>query len=203
MAKYKGLSHIYPKDYQALSVLGHSGSISRESLHQLGISDNRIKSYQKSLIKRIEYPEKYGSGSRECFILTKTGTDFLKNECHFDKTISNGESYHHNENVSRWIADNLNKQEIGTLLNERQIRDILEEHLSQYREQGNYERYNELYEKLEQHQLSCPDIAYVSSKTGTLVCVEITTSSYKGDVIEAKELCADEIGAEIQFVSAS
>ena len=89
MAKYKGLSHLYPKDYQALSVLGHSGGISRESLHQLGITDNRIKSYQKSLIKRIEYPEKYGSGSRECFILTKTGTDFLKNECHFDKTISN------------------------------------------------------------------------------------------------------------------
>ena len=44
---------------------------------------------------------------------------------------------------------------------------------------------------------------YVSSKTGTLICVEITTSSYKGDVIEAKEICANEIGAEIHFVSAS
>ena len=203
MSNYKGLSHIYPKDIQALSVLGHSGSISRSSLHTLGISDNRIKCYQKSLIKKIEYPEKYGQGSRECFVLTKTGQDFLRKECHIDKSVSNGESYHHNENVSRWVANNLNKEEIGTLLNERQIRDILEDHLTQYREQGDYERYNELYEKLEQGQLSCPDIAYISSTTGHMVCIEITTSSYKDSDIEAKELCADVLGTEIQFVSAS
>lgn len=203
MSNYKGLSHIYPKDIQALSVLGHSGSISHESLHALGISENRIKCYQKSLIKKIEYPEKYGQGARECFVLTKTGQDFIKNECHIDKAVSNGESYNHNENVSRWIANNLTKQEIGTLLNERQIRDILEDHLAQYREQGDYERYNELYEKLEQGQLSCPDIAYISSTTGQMVCIEITTSSYKDSDIEAKELCADELGVEIQFVSAT
>lgn len=203
MSKYKGLSHIFPKDVQALSVLAHSGSISRESLHKLGITDNRIRSFQKSIIKKVEYPEKYGEGSRECFVLTKTGMNFIKAECHIDKAVSNGESYHHNENCSRWIAENLNKQEIATLLNERQIRDIIEDHLAQYREQGDYERYNELYERLEQGQLSCPDIAYISSSTGQMVCIEITTSSYRESDIEAKEICADELGVEIHFVSAA
>ena len=55
MAKYKGMSHIYPKDILALSVLAHSGSINRESLKNF-VSENRIRTFEKSLIKKVPYP---------------------------------------------------------------------------------------------------------------------------------------------------
>lgn len=202
MAKYKGMSHIYPKDILALSIIGHSGSISRESLKNF-VSENRIRTFEKSLIKKVSYPEKYGTGTRECFVLTNTGKQFAKNECNLDKIVSNGESYHHNENVSRWICQNLNKQEIGSILNERQARDIIEDHLAQYKEQGEHDRYQELYEQLEHGQISMPDIIYRDSSTGEMVCIEITTSSYKEDDIAAKELAANELGMAIHFVSAT
>lgn len=202
IGKYKGLSHIYPKDILALSVIGHSGSISRESLKNF-VSENRIRTFEKSLIKKVAYPEKYGSGTRECFVLTNTGKQFVKNECHIEKIVTNGESYHHNENVSRWICQNLNKQEIGSILNERQARDMIEDHLAQYREQGDFERYYELQEQLEQGMMSMVDIIYKDSSTGEMVCVEITTSSYKETDIAAKELAANELGMAIQFVSAT
>ena len=201
MAKYKGMSHIYPKDILALSVLAHSGSINRESLKNF-VSENRIKTFEKSLIKKVAYPEKYGAGTRESFVLTNMGKQFVKNECRIDKIVSNGESYHHNENVSRWICQNLYKQEIGSILNERQAKDIIEDHLSHYREQGDFERYYELQEQLEQGKLSMPDIIYKNSM-GEMVCIEITTSSYKEADIAAKEMAADELGIAIQFVNAT
>lgn len=202
IGKYKGMSHIYPKDILALSVAAHCGSISRESLKNF-ISRSRIKTFEKSLIKKVSYPEKYGTGTRECFVLTDKGKQFVKDECHIDKIVSNGESYHHNENVSRWICQNLNKQEIGSILNERQARDIIEDHLAQYREQGDFERYYELQEQLEHGKISMPDIIYKDSSTGEMVCVEITTSSYKEADIAAKETAANELGMAIQFVSAT
>ena len=45
MAKKKGgLSHVYPKDKRAFSLLAKSGAMSKDTLHKLEITDNRIKS---------------------------------------------------------------------------------------------------------------------------------------------------------------
>ena len=49
MAKKKGgLSHIYPKDRRCFSLLAKSGAMSRDTLHKLEITDNRIKSYKQA-----------------------------------------------------------------------------------------------------------------------------------------------------------
>lgn len=98
---------------------------------------------------------------------------------------------------------NLNKQEIGSILNERQARDMIEDHLTQYREQGDFERYYQLQEQLEHGKISMPDLIYKDSSTGEMVCIEITTSSYKEADLTAKEMAADELGMTIQFVSAT
>ena len=47
-----------------------------------------------------------------------------------------------------------------------------------------------------------PDIIYKNSM-GEMVCIEITTSSYKEADIDAKEMAADELGMAIQFVNAT
>lgn len=64
MAKKKGgLSHIYPKDRRCFSLLTKSGAMSRDTLHRLEITDNRIKSYkQVGLIKEVSVPDKHGNG---------------------------------------------------------------------------------------------------------------------------------------------
>ena len=48
-----------------------------------------------------------------------------------------------------------------------------------------------------------PDLIYKDSSTGEMVCIEITTSSYKEADLTAKEMAADELGMTIQFVSAT
>ena len=63
MAKKKGgLSHVYPKDKRAFSLLAKSGAMSKDTLHKLEITDNRIKSYkQAGLIKEVSVPDKHGN----------------------------------------------------------------------------------------------------------------------------------------------
>ena len=54
MAKITKLSHIYPKDIRAMSLLAKSGAISKDTLNKMNISNNRIKSYrQAGLIKEV------------------------------------------------------------------------------------------------------------------------------------------------------
>lgn len=64
MAKNKkSLSHIYPKDRRALSILARAGSMSKDAFHKLEITDNRIKSYKQArLIREISVSNKHGNG---------------------------------------------------------------------------------------------------------------------------------------------
>ena len=52
-----------------------------------------------------------------------------------------------------------------------------------------------------QGKISAPDIIYKSSITNRLVCCEVVTSSYKGSDIEAKEVSAEILEVEIDYVS--
>ena len=71
MAKKKnGLSHVYPKDKRAFSLLSKSGSMSKDTLHKLEITDNRIKSYkQAGLIKEVSVPDRHGNSIRTFYEL--------------------------------------------------------------------------------------------------------------------------------------
>lgn len=150
----------------------------------------------------MSYPEKYGSGVRTGYTLSRKGIEFCRKECGVDHCISNGEAHNHNENVSRWVTEHLTKDEINTLLSERELSDYIEDRLNEYREEGDYDRYDALLEKMQNGSLSMPDVVWVS-KENQLMCAEITTDSYGQEIIEAKAETALELEMQIIFVPAT
>ena len=202
MAKKKdGLSHIYPKDRRCLSLLARSGSMSRDTFHKLEISDNRIKSYrQAGLIKEVSVPDKHGSGAKTFFELTdKKGKDFCRQECGIKHFISNGNASVHNAKVSGYLAENLSKRELDSVMSERELQPFIESRLQEYLDKQEHDHYQELLDALKNNQLSMPDIVY-KTEQGTYEAIEITTDNYGNEEIESKTMTCELLSVEVTFV---
>lgn len=202
MAKKKGgLSHIYPKDRRCFSLLAKSGAMSRDTLHKLEITDNRIKSYkQAGLIKEVSVPDRHGNGIRTFYELTdKKGKDFCRQECGTRQFISNGNASIHNAKVSEYLADNLSKKELESCLSERELKPFIEGRLQEYLDRQEHDRYQELVDALKNNQLSMPDIIY-KTEQGVYEAVEITTDNYGNTEIESKTMTCGLLSVEVTFV---
>ena len=202
MAKTKGgLSHIYPKDRRCFSLLAKSGAMSRNTFHRLEISDNRIKSYkQAGLIKEVSVPDKHGNGCTNFYELTdKKGKDFCRQECGVQTFISNGHASVHNSKVSEYLADNLSKRELDSVISEREMQSFIESRLQEYLDKQEHDHYQELIDALTSNQLSMPDVVY-KSEMGTYEAIEITTDNYGNEEIEAKTMTCELLSIEVTFV---
>lgn len=202
MAKKKnGLSHVYPKDKRAFSLFSKSGAMSRDTLHKLEITDNRIKSYkQAGLIKEVSVPDKHGNGIKTFYELTdKKGKDFCRQECNIKQFISNGNASIHNSKVSEYLADNLSKKELDSAISEREMQPFIESRLQEYLDKQEHDHYEELIDALKNNQLSMPDIVY-KTEQGTYEAVEIVTDNYGNEEIEAKTMTCELLSIEVTFV---
>lgn len=202
MAKKKsGLSHIYPKDRRCFSLLAKSGSMSRDTMHKLEISDNRIKSYrQAGLIREVSVPDKHGNGCKTFYELTdKKGKGFCRQECGIKHFISNGNASAHNAKVSEYLADNLSKKELDSVISERELQPFIESRLQEYLDKQEHDHYEELIDALQNNQLSMPDIIY-KTEQGTFEAIEITTDNYGNTEIDSKLMTCELLSIEVTFV---
>ena len=202
MAKKKnGLTHIYPKDRRAFSLLAKSGTINKDTFHKLEISDNRIKSYkQAGLIKEVSVPDKHGNDIKTFYELTdKKGKDFCRQECNIKQFISNGNASLHNSKVSEYLADNLSKKEMDSVISEREIQPFIESRLQEYLDKQEHDHYEELIDALKNNQLSMPDIVY-KTEQGIYEAIEIVTDNYGNEEIEAKTMTCELLSIEVTFV---
>lgn len=202
MAKKKnGLSHIYPKDKRAFSLFSKSGAMSRDTLHKLEITDNRINSYkQAGLIREISVPDRHGNGIKTFYELTdKKGKDFCRQECGIKHFISNGNASVHNSKVSEYLADNLSKRELDSVISERELQPFIESRLQEYLDKQEYDHYQELVDALKNNTLSMPDIIYRTDQ-GTYEAIEITTDNYGNTEIESKAMTCELLSVEVTFV---
>ncbi len=202
MAKKKnGLSHIYPKDKRAFSLLAKSGAMSRDTLHKLEITDNRIKSYkQAGLIKEVSVPDRHGDGIKTFYELTdKKGKDFCRQECNIKHFISNGNASMHNAKVSEYLADNLSKKELDSVMSERELQPFIESRLQEYLDRQEHDHYEELMDALKSSQLSMPDVIY-KTEIGTYEAIEVTTDNYGNEEIENKTMTCELLSVEVTFV---
>lgn len=201
MAKKKnGLSHIYPKDKRCFSLLAKSGAMSRDTLHKLEITDNRIKSYkQAGLIKEVSVPDRHGDGIKTFYELTdKKGKDFCRQECNIKHFISNGNASVHNSKVSEYLTDNLSKRELDSVISERELQPFIDSRLQEYYDR-NDERYEQLMDALKNNQLSMPDVIY-KTEQGTFEAIEVTTDNYGNEEIESKTMTCELLSVEVTFV---
>lgn len=199
--KKRGLSHIYPKDRRCFSLLAKSGAMSKDTLHKLEITDNRIKSYkQAGLIKEVSVPDKHGNGIKSFYELTdKKGKAFCRQECGIKHFISNGNASIHNNKVSEYLADHLSKKELDSVISERELQPFIESRLQEYLDRQEHDHYQELVDALKNNTLSMPDIIY-RSEQGTYEAVEITTDNYGNTEIDSKAMTCDLLSVEVTFV---
>lgn len=204
MAKKKnGLSHVYPKDKRCFSLLAKSGAMSKDTLHKLEITDNRIKSYkQAGLIKEVSVPDRHGNGTKVFYELTdKKGKNFCRQECGIKHFISNGSASLHNAKVSEYLADSLSKREMDSVLSERELHPFIESRLQEYLDKQKHDRYEELLDALKNNQLSMPDIIYKTEQE-TYEAIEVITDNYGNEEIEAKTFTCELLSVEVTFVRA-
>ena len=202
MANKKGkLSHVYDKDRRAFSLLSKSGAMSRDTFHKLEISDNRIKSYkQAGLIRETNVPDKHGNGIKTFYELTdKKGKDFCRGECNIKHFISNGNASEHNSKVSEYLADNLSKKELDSVISEREIQPFIESRLQEYLDKQEQDHYQELIDALKSNQLSMPDIIY-KTEQGNFEAIEVVTDNYGNEEIESKTMTCELLSVEVTFV---
>lgn len=199
--KKRSLSHIYPKDKRAFSLLAKSGAMSRDTLHKLEITDNRIKSYkQAGLIKEVSVPDRHGNGIKTFYELTdKKGKNFCRQECGIKQFISNGNASAHNSKVSEYLADHLSKRELDSVISERELQPFIESRLQEYLDRQEHDHYQELVDALKNNTLSMPDIIY-RSEQGTYEAVEITTDNYGNAEIDSKAMTCELLSIEVTFV---
>ena len=202
MAKKKGgLSHIYPKDKRAFSMLAKSGAMSKDTLHKLEITDNRIKSYkQAGLIKEVNVPDRHGNGIKTFYELTdKKGKAFCRQECGIKQFISNGNASVHNSNVSEYLVNNLSKRELDSVISERELHPFIESRLQEYLDKQEHDHYQELVDALKNKQISMPDVIYQTDQ-GTYEAIEVVTDNYRNEEIESKAMTCELLSLEVTFV---
>lgn len=175
--------------------------MNRDTLHKLEITDNRIKSYkQAGLIKEVSVPDRHGNGIKTFYELTdKKGKNFCRQECDIKHFISNGNASVHNSKVSEYLADNLSKKEIDSVISEREMKPFIESRLQEYLNKQEHDHYQELMDALKSNQLSMPDIIY-KTEQGTYEAIEITTDNYGNEEIESKAMTCELLSVEVTFV---
>lgn len=200
--KNNGLSHIYPKDRRCFSLLAKSGAMSKDTFHKLEISDNRIQTYRKAgLIREVSTADRRGNGIRTFYELTdKKGKTFCRQECNIKHFISNGNASVHNSKVSEYLANNLSKTELESVMSERELKPFIESRLQEYLDKQEHDHYDELLDALKNNQLSMPDIVY-RTEAGIFEAIEVTTDNYGNTEIDSKIMTCELLSIEVTFVN--
>lgn len=192
---------LYPRDTRALGALARCGYVTEDQLKQAGLRDKRISSYEKDgLVERSIYSQ---PGSREedqpVYRLTAVGRDLCRRELCMTHLYSAQNPGHDLAIADRYFS--LTPDERSTWKTEAECRDIFAEHIRQLRDQGEEERAEELWNKLQDGLLSMPDAIY-QPQGGPEICFEVVTNGYGQEEIQAKEDTAQALGLDIEFAKA-
>lgn len=196
------IKHWYAKDATFFRVLSVAGNIKNEDANKIDISNSRLKNMERDkLIQKVTYPSRYNKqqDSNYSYALTSKGKEFISQKYGITRCQSS-HAVEHNCKVSQIICG-LDKNEITTVQSEWETRDQMLELIDNMRQEGDYDQYDYYMDLWKQGKISAPDIIYKSSITNQLVCCEVVTSSYKGSDIEAKEVSAQILETQIEYVN--
>ena len=149
--------------------------------------DKRISSYEKDgLVERSVYSQPGDRGAdRAVYCLTTAGRDLCRRELCMTHLYSAQNPGHDLAIADRYFF--LTPEERDTI--------------PQLRDQGEEERAEELWNKLQDGLLSMPDAIY-QPQSGPEICFEVVTNSYGQEEIQAKEDTAQALGMDIEFTRA-
>lgn len=177
------IKNFYLRDKKALISISKCGHVGKEHLNNF-IKDSRIKNYVRDNLVTKEVFTKPNGATMEGYKLTKQGRDFIEKQYGF-KDHQHAQSVTHDLGIANKYFS-LTEGERETWRTETELRRDFEEQLNNLRCEGQWERYEELREQLDNGGISMPDCVYTTEQ-GVEVAFEVVTNSYGRAELEAKE----------------
>ena len=180
------------KDIDFLNSLRCSGICTKSQATQF-ISANRLKNFVLDrTLEKCSFVTKDGQ-RQEVYRISKQGEKFIERQIpQIPNRYYSSTGQEHDLKLMDKILT-LSREERQTMRCESEIRDEFKERLQTYLEQGDTERYNQLYEAMFiTHSISMPDLGY-----GVEEYYEVITSSYGEAEIAAKAEAVEIIGGNL------
>ena len=180
------------KDIDFLNSLRCSGICTKSQATQF-ISANRLKNFLLDrTLEKCSFVSQDGK-RQEVYRISKQGEKFIERQIpQIPNRYYSSTGQEHDLKLMDKILT-LSREERQTMRCESEIRDEFRERLQAYLEQGDTERYNQLYEAMYiSHSVSMPDLAY-----GVNEFYEVITSSYGEPEIAAKIEAVEIIGGNL------
>jgi len=180
------------KDIDFLNSLRCSGICTKSQATQF-ISANRLKNFVLDrTLEKCSFITKDGQ-RQEVYRISKQGEKFIERQIpQIPNRYYSSTGQEHDLKLMDKILT-LSREERQTMRCESEIRDEFKERLQTYLEQGDTERYNQLYEAMFiTHSISMPDLGY-----GVEEYYEVITSSYGEAEIAAKAEAVEIIGGNL------
>ena len=180
------------KDIDFLNSLRCSGICTKSQATQF-ISANRLKNFVLDrTLEKCSFITKDGQ-RQEVYRISKQGEKFIERQIpQIPNRYYSSTGQEHDLKLMDKILT-LSREERQTMRCESEIRDEFKERLQTYLEQGDTERYNQLYEAMFiTHSISMPELGY-----GVEEYYEVITSSYGEAEIAAKAEAVEIIGGNL------
>lgn len=194
MRKQEYITKLNYRDERFAYVTKSCQHISQNQALEL-VSRHRLNNYIKQgLVRKLHYI--HNNRQHTAFELTNKGRGWVRKNFPQlgDRFYSSGTAIRHNIRLAEQIMEHYQLHG-RTWLNERDMRELLMEKVE--RCPDSEERFR-ILGQLERGELSLPDGGYYDN--GELVAVEVINDNYTAEMIAAKELCAQTMGASLHFV---
>lgn len=175
------------KDRDTFTAFKNVGHLSHHNLKSLGLSETKIKNYQREgFIKKVSYDIKGQKENGICYKLTNLGKEVGADKFGLNNYMQTTDGHErHNLDVANKYME-LTREERLSVMNEREVRELVQDKI--YEIENKIERY-QAQEMLDQGKMSMPDMVYVT-KEGVTIGYETTTNNYGVEEIQAKmETC--------------
>lgn len=177
-------------DARALVAVSKVGHISSKQLNLCGMSDKRIRNFEKQgLFEKVSYRNGKSKQLEHCYKLTSAGQKF------YDLREVKEHSYYQSVSPQHDIAIadkyfSLQEYEQKSWMTEGEIRNAFYKYIEELRERGEDLRAQELVNAYNSRKLSAVDAVY-ETEQGVRIAYEVVTNSYGQTEIQAKEDFAD------------
>lgn len=196
--KHQYINNITSKDSNMLKAIARTGYLSHGMLREnLGIAERRIINFcRDAYIEKATFCNPKINNTEDVYRLTSKGQDFVRRELNMEYIYRSSSPGHDLSLSAKYLS--LEQAEQDTWQTEGQLRDQFLEMLEDMRDE---ERYQDLVDKYDAHQISAIDASYVSS-SGLSIGIEVTTDSYGRAEIQAKEEFSHVLNISTEYVPA-
>ncbi|QGQ93791.1 hypothetical protein EHS13_02160 [Paenibacillus psychroresistens] len=179
------INKLTSKDQAMLRAFRNCGFLQKSHLQdKLGLSDRRIENFiRDQYIEKCVVDNNKTKEAEYVYRLSKKGQELCKNHLNLSNFYAS-QSVRHDNALAKKYFEMSSEQQLSWLT-ERDWRDRFEAKISDLRFQGKDQRADELISLYKRNLLSLPDGGYSNGES--IVAVEVTTSSYGNEEIQAKE----------------